>query len=308
MILGTRGSALALWQARHVARALSDRSPATEIVERIIRTEGDELSAAGQMPRADRGVFVGALEEALAAGTIDLAVHSLKDLPTAPTEELTLAAILLRHDPRDALVTLRGGGLSALLPGARVGTGSPRRCSQLLHRRPDLACVGIQGNIDTRLRRLHAGDVDALVLAVAGLERLGVGGVRIEPLDPDLCLPAAGQGALAIQTRVGDRRVVEACGLLDHWPTRIAVDAERAVLRRLGGGCLAPATAFATLEGDRLRIEARVGSADGRCLLMEREVGHAQAASSIAVRLAERLLVAGARGLLDPVAIHGARG
>ncbi len=299
VVIGTRGSALALWQARHVAGLLREAHPKLEIVEKIIHSEGDLNPDVPIATVGNTGVFVKQLETALLGGDVDLAVHSLKDLPTEQPEGLTLAAIPVRHDPRDALVSATGWSLADLPTGAALGTGSPRRRCQLLHARGDIDVVAVRGNVDTRASKVRSGELDAVVLALAGLERLEIGNVEIVPLDPGVCLPAAGQGALGIEIREGDGRTQEVVQVLDHPRSAIQVTAERACLRRLGGGCLAPATAFAYTLGDRLAVEALVGDLEGRAILLEREEGPAEAAELIGARLAERLLVAGAEPLLE---------
>jgi len=253
--LGTRGSRLAMAQAREAASALAEvlRHGSVEMVE--IRTHGDALSErrpAGHLVVGD-GQFTGELERALLEHRIDVAVHSLKDLPTASNPALRLAAILERGDPRDCLLSRHPGGLDGLPFGARIGTGSVRRAAQLAAARVDLVARPIRGNVDTRLRRLAAGEYEALLLAAAGLDRLGVPVREDERLSLDVMLPAPGQGALALQVRADD---VPLLAPIDHEPTRIAVLAERALLRALGGGCLAPLGAFAEMGDGGLRLRA----------------------------------------------------
>ena len=247
----------------------------------------------------NRGVFVRRLERALLDGEIDLAVHSLKDMPTEQPEGLKIAAVLERHDPRDAILSTAGWGLAELPAGCVVGTGSPRRSCQLLHARPDLQIRPICGNVDTRVLKLQNGEYDALVLALAGIERLGIDSVPAHPLEIGECVPAVGQGALAIETREADSATNDLVATLNHERSAARVRAERAFLRRLGGGCLAPATAYAHIEEDRLHIEALVGSLDGRTLLIGRESGTLDGAETFSSRLAERLVVEGAESLLD---------
>lgn len=221
-------------------------------------TVGDVISArrpSGHWENTD-GQFTGALEDGLLAGVIDVAVHSLKDLPTAPRSGLSIAAVLERGDARDCLLTRHPGGLAGLPFGASIGTSSPRRAAQLAVARPDLRAHPIRGNVDTRLRRLRAGEYDGLLLAAVGLDRLGI---RIEDGDRlplDLMLPAPGQGALILQVRDGDEALKEQLRTVDHRPTRIAVDAERELLRAIGGGCLAPLGAYGVVDGDELRLLA----------------------------------------------------
>lgn len=253
--LGTRGSRLAMAQAREAASALAHvlGPGSVELVE--IRTRGDAISErrpAGHLVVGD-GQFTGELEVALLEGTIDVAVHSLKDLPTAPNSALRLGAILERGDPRDCLLSRHTGGLDGLPFGARIGTSSVRRAAQLAAARADVVARPIRGNVDTRLQRLEAGEYDALLLAAAGLDRLGIPVSDDDRLPLDLMLPAPGQGALALQVRAGDVPVVAS---LDHEPTRVAVQVERALLRALGGGCLAPLGALAEAVHGQLRLRA----------------------------------------------------
>jgi hydroxymethylbilane synthase len=252
--LGTRSSRLAMAQANEAAGALrAAGGDAVEIVN--IRTRGDSLSErspTGHLVVGD-GQFTTELEHALLAHDIDVAVHSLKDLPTEPTPGLELAAILERADPRDCLLSWHPGGLAELPFGARVGTGSVRRAAQLAAARIDLVAAPIRGNVDTRLARLESGEFDAVVLAAAGLDRLGTPVRDDQRLSFDVMLPAPGQGAIVLQTRAGEADIVAAA---DHEPTRVAVTAERALLRQLGGGCLAPLGALAELDGAELRLRA----------------------------------------------------
>ncbi len=308
LIIGTRGSALALRQAAQVAAALRARHPGLEVVERVVRTAGDDSPSFPPASFETTGVFVQRIERALAAGEVDLAVHSLKDLPTEQPEDLVLVAVLERHDPRDALVSLAGWTLADLPAGTLVGTGSPRRRCQLLHHRPDLRLIPIRGNVDTRLLKLQQGELGALVLALAGLERLGITSVPFRALEPAQCLPAVGQGAIAVEIRRDDGVTAGLVAPLNHEPSSVRVVAERAFLRRLGGGCLAPATAHATFAGGQLALEAIVGDAEGRALLCERESGSPADGEIVGDRLARRLLAAGARRILEDARSVGIRG
>lgn len=264
--IGTRRSALALAQAEWVAAWLrASGQGAVELVTLV--TAGDRLQA--QPPVAavagGRGIFVQELEAALLEGRVDLCVHSAKDVPPELAEGLALVAFPRRADPRDALVAPAGWTVAGMPQGARVGTGSPRRALQLREMRPDVVLVPLRGNVDTRLRRQAAGDYDALVLAAAGLERLGFLNKASELISPEIMLPAAGQGALAIEARAGDAAVRRALSALDDGPTRAAVLAERAVLAALGGGCSAPAGALAVFAEGRLALHAVLaGAASGR--------------------------------------------
>jgi hydroxymethylbilane synthase len=259
LVLGTRGSPLALAQSGQFAARLT---AATGVPVRlsVIRTRGDEVVDRSLAEIGGKGLFTAELEMALRTGAIDLAVHSLKDLPTDDPEGLVIGAVPEREDPRDALV---GVGLAALPPGAKVGTGSLRRRFQLLCLRPDLAVADIRGNIDTRLRRRDEGRYDCIVLAMAGLRRLGVDRADIHPLDPTLMIPAVGQGALGVQVRRGDDRVLHLVAALHHPATARCVAAERAFLRAYGGGCNVPVGAHATIDGDGLILRATIEDARG---------------------------------------------
>ncbi|ASR55923.1 hydroxymethylbilane synthase [Cellulomonas sp. PSBB021] len=277
--IGTRASTLARTQTGHVADALT-RLGGFEVETVHVRTEGDRLTGS-LATLGGTGVFVTALRDALLDGRCDVAVHSLKDLPTAPAPGLTIAAVPLREDPRDVLCARDGLRLHELPAGARVGTGSPRRAAQLLAARPDLEVVDIRGNVDTRLGRVAGsssgpGDLDAVVLARAGLARLGRLEAVTEALDPHVMLPAPGQGALAVEVRTADlddpptpvlAALATALAALDHRPTRLAVAAERALLARLEAGCAAPVGALALVDGPRLELEAVVARTDGTRLL-----------------------------------------
>ena len=306
--LGTRGSALALTQAGMVADAL-ERTTGLRAELVTVRTFGDDHPGplAG-MPQP--GVFVSALRDALLAGTVDAAVHSMKDLPSAPVEGITLAAVPMREDPRDALVTASGGGLEGLPLGARVGTGSPRRAARLRALRPDLELVDLRGNVDSRLTQVSDGGLDAVVLAVAGLARLGRTSAIGEYLDPDLMLPAPAQGALAIECRSDDVATFRLLRQIDDRASRLRALAERAVLAAVGASCASAVGALARLEGSTLSLVADASGPDG-----EHAVGRATvelrdasvdegrddgsvAAIALGTEVAHALLAAGADGFL----------
>lgn len=292
LVIGSRGSALALWQANYIAGRLQDSGVETRI--EIIKTTGDHLQTASVAMDAGKGLFTKEIEEALLAGTIDLAVHSLKDLPTELPPGLAIAAIPERQDPRDALV---GYTLEALPQGARVGTSSLRRSAQLLHLRGDLHILPIRGNVDTRLRKLKSGDYDAILLAAAGLRRLGLEGEIAEELSADQICCAPGQGALAIETlETGEAR--EICAALNHRESETAVSCERAVLAALGGGCQLPIGAFAQAAGGELEAVAVVASPDGKTLVRDCLRGAAGASEQLGQELAARLRARGADALL----------
>ncbi len=285
--IGTRGSALALAQADQVIRRLQAQDPTlpTEVV--IIRTSGDR----GQ--REVRGAFVKELQHALLKGEIDLAVHSLKDLPTDPAPGLLLAAVLEREDPRDALIARNGWTWATLPPGARVGTGSPRRTAQLRALRSDLVYLPLVGNVDTRLRRLQEGRYEAIVLAMAGLIRLGRMDEVTEVFSLEQILPAPGQGAIAVEIREEDEAARALVERLNHPPTWWAVKAERAFLRALGGGCRVPIAAYGSLENGRLVLEGRIAALDGTWMIRDRIEGPPEMAEALGEILAERMKAAG---------------
>ncbi len=301
LILGTRGSKLALAQSHWVADALRVAHPDLDVQIQVIQTRGDATQAAN-VPLAsfgEKGIFAKELESALLAGEIDLAVHSMKDLEHTLPSGLVIAAVPPREDPRDALI---GSTLDALPPGARVGTGSVRRRALLLSRRPDLQLLEIRGNIDTRLRKFREGQYDAICLAVAGLNRLGIQDNIAEILDPDWFTPDPGQGALALEIRDGDQRLRDLTITLNHGPTWYAVLAERAFLRHVGGSCKTPVGAFAALDSltqpKWLTLSSMVAAPDGTTIL--RHAARRSYASSdwLGREVAEELRAQGAAGLL----------
>jgi hydroxymethylbilane synthase len=291
LTIGTRASALALTQTGQVCASLRAAHPDLELEVRHISTRGDRITDRPLAELGRNGVFVTEIESALREGTIDLAVHSAKDLPSRLSADMQIGALLRREDPRDVLIS-RSGTLASLPAGARVGTSSPRRTAQLRAARSDLVPVDIRGNVDTRLRRLASGDYDALLLAAAGLIRLGRAGEITEWLEPDVMLPAAGQGALALEVRSGDAATLALVAPLNDRRTAAEVLAERSFLARLGADCAAVAAAFAMVDAaDTLTITAMIGSTAGR-LFREHATGPA-ADASIGARVAERLLAAG---------------
>ena len=294
--IGTRGSRLALVQAEAVAGGLRKRGARVQIVS--IRTSGDQLAT---VPLADFGgkaLFIKEVEDALLAGHVDVAVHSLKDMPAALPPGLTLAAFPRREDPADVLVTRDGRGLDDLPAGARVGTSSLRRRVLLTRLRPDLRDEPIRGNVDTRLRKLAEGQYDALVLARAGLLRLGIEPPGMVRLPVDTFLPAAGQGILGVEARAGEGPLLELLATLDHTETRIQAEAERAFLHRLGAGCHTPVAGFARLDGPALSVAGFVASGDGATVLTAAVSGSPSGARALGEKLAEELLARGAGALL----------
>lgn len=296
LTIGSRGSPLALRQARWVERKLTELGVACRL--EVIKTTGDKLADAPLAKLGGKGLFTKELEEALLEGRVDLAVHSLKDLPAALPEGLRLTAIPEREDPRDVLL---GRRLAELPAGARVGTSSLRRAAQLRALRPDLILGPVRGNLDTRLRKLAEGHYDALVLAAAGLKRMGWQGRVAEYLAVDVMCPAVGQGALAVETRADGGEAERACAQLDHAETRACVTAERALLGALGGGCQVPIAGHAWIEGGRLRLLGVVASPSGGAVVRRELSGAVADAAALGGRLARELLDAGARAILTAV-------
>jgi hydroxymethylbilane synthase len=306
-IIGSRGSKLALWQAEWVKSRLAESRPGVEARVEIVKTTGDVLRDAPLSVIGGQGAFTKELEEALLSGRIDIAVHSLKDLPTVLPGGLRVAAVTEREDARDALVLRsdaggRASSLAELPRGAVIGTSSQRRRSQLKHLRPDVSIEELRGNVDTRLRRLDSGSYDAVILASAGLRRLGLGDRISAALSTEEMLPAVGQGALGIETRSNDDETNEVVALLDHAPTRAACEAERALLRSLGGGCLVPIAAHAKVEGRRLRVEGLVAGPGGERILRDAVEDDVYRAAGAGEALAALLRGQGADELLAEVA------
>lgn len=295
--IGTRGSKLALCQAEGIrARLCRERAIDSELV--IIETAGDNFASTASPDAGGKGIFIKEIEDALVEGRVDLAVHSLKDVPTAAPRGLAFPAITKREDPRDCLISCSGRPLASLPAGARVGTSSLRRQAQLRFQRSDLQILNLRGNVDTRLRKLDSGEIDAIILAKAGLERLGLAARITETFAPDIMLPAVGQGALAIECREGDSGVMDALAPFDHAETRSAVTAERALLAELEGGCQIPLGAWARIENQQLQLDAGVLAGDGSECIARRAAGSPETADKIGRQLARDLLAAGADRLL----------
>jgi len=295
--LGTRGSRLALVQSEEVAGALRARGAEVEVV--VIRTSGDRLAQVALADFGGKALFVKEIEEALLAGQVDVGVHSLKDLPSDLPPGLALGAFPVREDPRDVLLARAGGGWEALRPGAVVGTSSPRRRAMVLARRPDLRAEPIRGNVETRLEKLRGGACDALVMAAAGLKRLGLSPPHHTPLDPAEFVPAVGQGVLAVEARQADRELLELLRAVDDTRTRLAAVAERAFLARLGAGCHSAVAGHARPEGEALVLTGVVASPDGSTVLRASASGPATTGGRLGVTVAEELLAKGAEALLD---------
>lgn len=298
--IGTRGSLLAKWQAEYVRKQLF-RQAGLDAEIAVIKTSGDRMHQAPLTQIGGKGIFIKELEEALIEGTVDLAVHSVKDVPTDTPSRLFFPAVCRRDDVRDCLVAAARATLQTLRHGARIGTSSLRRQAQLRHARPDLDVREIRGNVDTRLRKVESGEYDAVIVAKAGLDRLGWSDRISETLSPDVCMPAVGQGAIAIQSRLADNEIADVLGKLDDAETRNAVIAERALLAELQGGCQVPLGAWARMERQELVLEACVVSVDGSDYFRERASASPDRAVELGKYVARRLLDAGAGRILEQV-------
>ncbi|VAX32166.1 Porphobilinogen deaminase [hydrothermal vent metagenome] len=294
--IGSRASKLALWQSEWVQTQLKERGVASEI-QKII-TKGDKILDVPLAKIGGKGLFVKEIEEALLREEIDLAVHSMKDMPAEMPAGLQIGPIPLREDPRDALISHKGKTLADLPQGAVVGTSSLRRQAQLLALRPDLQIVSLRGNLDTRLRKVKAGEFEAILLAAAGLHRLGWASEITEYLEPATFLPAIAQGALAIQFRQLDIETLDRILFLNHSETGVAVKAERALLARLEGGCQVPIAGHATVQENEVTLKGRVLSLDGKTLIEEVQTASRLEAESLGVAVAEALLAKGADAIL----------
>ena len=297
--IGTRGSQLALWQANHVAAHLRERGHSVEI--EIIKTTGDKMTEVSLAQVGTKGMFIKEIEEALAASRVDLAVHSLKDVPAELQPEFEMAAILKREDARDAFVSTRFGDIASLPHHASVGTSSLRRSAQLKVLRSDLELLALRGNVDTRLRKLESGEYDAIILAVAGLNRLGQTKLVRETIPVATMCPAAGQGALAIETRAGDTSTKSHLAFLDDANARSTTACERAALNALGGGCQVPIGAYAEIIRGRLRLTAVVARPDGQEILREQQEGDAGDPEQLGALVGRALRERGADRILAEV-------
>lgn len=317
LIVGTRSSQLALWQADFVIGELRKRYPDLAIEKQLMTTKGDKILNAPLAKIGGKGLFTKELETAMLAGEIDIAVHSLKDMPVMVPEGLVITAVTERADAGDALVSQRYGSFGALPEGAKVGTSSLRRRAQLLHARPDLQIVDLRGNVNTRLRKLEEENFDGIILACAGLKRLGFGGRIRQVLPQSLCLPAVGQGALAIESRIDDRETRELLSFLDDGITRACTAAERGFLATVEGGCQVPVGVYAqpvdnadiledahTGKAEAIRVEAVIASLDGRKLFRDSVEGAADEAENLGISLANKLLDMGGREILRSLGIE----
>jgi len=299
--IGTRGSQLALYQANWVRERLVQVYPDLNVTLLTIKTTGDKIQDAPLAKIGGKGLFVKEIEEALIQKRVDLAVHSIKDVPTELPEKLHLSAITKREDPRDVLVSKGGKNLRELQQGAKIGTSSLRRQAQLLHFRGDLELIPLRGNLDTRLKKLEKMNLDGIVLAMAGVKRLGFESRITEIIPVETSLPAIGQGALGIETRKGDKEVEERIHFLNDPPSAIAVSAERAFLKKLEGGCQVPIAAFARIIDSTIHIDGLVGTIDGKRLIKHHLEGTIDQGVLLGTELAEILLGKGAKEILEEV-------
>jgi hydroxymethylbilane synthase len=301
LMVGTRGSRLAVQQAEWVQARLREVAPGVTVALQRIKTSGDMIVDVPLAAIGGKGLFVKEIEEALLRGEIDLAVHSMKDVPTILPDGLDILCVPAREDPRDVLISREAVSLDHLPRGSRVGTSSLRRQAQLLHHRPDLTVQLLRGNLDTRLRKLRNGEYDAIVLAAAGLRRMGWANEVTEYLPPEVSLPAIGQGALGLEGRRDDGFVRDLVAPLEHPPTRTAITAERALLERLEGGCQVPIAAHATIKGDTLILDGLIASVDGQRFIRDLVQGPVPDARALGVQLAEKLLARGGAPILNEI-------
>lgn len=305
IVIATRGSKLALWQAEWIKSLLLEINPDFDIGLNKIKTTGDKILDVPLAQVGGKGLFVKEIEEAMLRGEADLAVHSMKDVPTDLPDGLHLSAITKREDPRDAFIAGKGiKSFNELPQGANIGTSSLRRICQLLNLRPDLKITQLRGNVDTRLRKVAEGEFDAVILAAAGVKRLGFADRITERLPIEMSLPAIGQGAVGIECRVDDEFINGLLKKLNHEETAVCVRAERAFLKKLEGGCQVPIGAYARLDNGRIVIEGLVGSLDGKTLIKDKLEGAPEKAESLGTTLAEKLLSQGAREILDEFYSH----
>ena len=299
--IGTRGSPLALWQAHWIKSQLESAHEDLTVELVKIKTSGDIIQDVPLAKVGGKGLFTKEIEESMLRYETDIAVHSMKDVPVQFPPSLTLSVVTEREDPRDALIARNGFKLDTLPKGARVGTGSFRRTTQLLHYRPDLEVVPMRGNVQTRLDKLESEGLDAIILAAAGLIRLGMADHITEYIEPEIMLPGGGQGAVGIESRKEDIRVMNRIFPLDHEESHMAIEAERSFLTRLEGGCQVPIGVYATIDGDNLRLRGLVGSLDGKQVLKAEQTGSAEDPRAIGFQLAGELLEMGADKILKEV-------
>jgi len=305
IVIGTRGSKLALWQADYIEQRLREQYPELSVTQKRVTTKGDRILDVPLAKIGGKGLFTKELEEEMLSGAIDLAVHSLKDMPAKVPDGLVIAAVTKRLDPGDALVSNRFSSFEELPQGAKVGTSSLRRRAQLLCARPDLTMLDLRGNVNTRLRKLDEGEYDAIVLAVAGLKRLGFADRIRQVLPRDMVLPAVGQGALAIETRADDKETRDMLAFLRDDDTICCTEAERSFLARVEGGCQVPVGVYATAEGDGLNVEAVIASLDGQRFYRGNVKGTRKDAAKLGENLAEKLLDEGGAEILKELGLLG---
>ena len=303
IVIGTRSSKLALWQADYVAECLKEEYPGLEVEMKLMTTKGDKILDAPLAKIGGKGLFTKELEQEMLEGGIDLAVHSLKDMPTEVPKGLVIAAITKRADPGDAVVSLKYGHFADLPQGAKVGTSSLRRKAQLLHARPDLNIQDLRGNVNTRLRKLEEENFDAIVLAVAGLTRLGFKDRIAEVMPREIMLPAVGQGALAIEARGDDAEILEMLAFLNDEDMVACAKGERAFLAKVEGGCQVPVGVYGSVEQDELQLEAVIVSLDGARLYRDRLTGNKSEAEELGGELAEKLLAAGGLEIMQELGL-----
>jgi len=296
--IGTRGSKLAVAQSLWVKKRIEARYEDIQVELVTIKTTGDKILDSPLSRVGGKGLFVKEIEEALLTERVDVAVHSMKDVPADLTEGLVLCSFPEREDPSDALVSKGDKSIETLPLHSRVGTSSLRRSAQLLHMRPDLQIVPLRGNVDTRLRKLESGDVDAVVLATAGLKRLGFENIISHVIPYDQIMPAIGQGALGLEARRYDQRTIDLLSFLNHESTETAVKAERSFLRELGGGCQVPIAGFAQLSADLVHLKGMVAELDGRWIVSDEITGRKDQAEESGIKLARMLIDAGAQEIL----------
>ena len=298
--IGTRSSLLALWQANWVKSRLEELHRGARVDLVHIKTEGDRIEVP-LFQFGGKGLFVKEIEEALLRGEVDLAVHSAKDLPAVISEELTLTAFPAREDPRDALISRNGIPWEEIPRGGKIGTSSPRRKAQLLNLRPDVEIVPLRGNLDTRIKKLTTENLDGVILASAGLRRMGWESKASDYFDPEVMVPAIGQGILAIETRRGNGRVRELVAELNHFPTALELEAERAFLKKLGGGCQIPVAGLARVRGNQIRLIGLVASSDGKRIVRGEKAGALGETENLGRELARELLAKGGAEILQEV-------
>ncbi|MBW1820742.1 MAG: hydroxymethylbilane synthase [Deltaproteobacteria bacterium] len=297
--IGTRGSKLALWQADWVKSELNARHPSFSFELVTIKTKGDKILDVPLAKVGGKGLFVKEIEDALLNGLIDLAVHSMKDMPAEIPQGLCIGTIPQRETPQDVLISKKGLLLSELKPQSRIGTSSLRRTAQLLHARPDLVILPLRGNLDTRLKKLETENLDAIILAAAGVKRLGLEGRITEYMDENVMLPAVGQGALCIEIRQNDPEVEPIVSSLEHHQTRVEVMGERAFLNRLEGGCQVPIAAYGKIEKNTFTLCGLVATVDGKTVIKETLSGPKDSSEIIGVKLADRLVAMGAKTIME---------